>query len=275
MNFSLPLRSFEENIAGVKNLLDFVISCENDTQMIFCSSIASVTGKQDRISEAVSTSPKDASKLGYSRSKWVAEAVCSAAAMQLEMTGRIKVLRIGQLTGDTQNGIWNMSEAWPLMLSTVNVVGCLPRLNEKLGWMPMDKAAKAVVELAFTGLRDDDCLVYHVCNNLLSPFWSEMLTWIARARREKFEVVEPEIWLEKLENLQQHPAKSLLWLWREAFVTAGKAQPEQEFQTKRAEGASRTMKFLRPVDEWTVEKIWRWIDKESREKEEKVAERRF
>lgn len=40
------------------------------------------------------------------------------------------MLRIGQLCGDTKGGVWNETEAWPLMFASANTVGCLPELNE-------------------------------------------------------------------------------------------------------------------------------------------------
>lgn len=68
--------------------------------------------------------------MGYSRSKWVAEAICARAHEKSRLKGRISIVRIGQLCGDTKSGIWNVTEAWPLMLSSVEVLGALPDLDE-------------------------------------------------------------------------------------------------------------------------------------------------
>lgn len=59
------------------------------------------------------------------------------------------MLRIGQLCGDRESGVWNATEAWPLMLASGRVAGCLPGLEgEALGWLAVDLAAEAVAEVA-------------------------------------------------------------------------------------------------------------------------------
>lgn len=40
------------------------------------------------------------------------------------------MVRIGQLCADRAGGVWNETEAWPLMFASVNVVGCLPEIEE-------------------------------------------------------------------------------------------------------------------------------------------------
>lgn len=40
------------------------------------------------------------------------------------------MVRIGQLCADRVGGVWNETEAWPLMFASVNAVGCLPELEE-------------------------------------------------------------------------------------------------------------------------------------------------
>ena len=62
----------------------------------------------------------------------------------------IAILRIGQLSSCTTTGVWNSSEGWPLMLSSVKLVKCLPELDgtqERLTWLPVDIAAKATIDV--------------------------------------------------------------------------------------------------------------------------------
>ena len=98
--------------------------------------------------ESISHNPHSTLPLGYSRSKWVAEAICEQAYDRTPLRGNIAVLRIGQLCGDSENGIWNALEAWPLMLSSVKVLKALPDLHQSLDWLPVDTAAEAVIEIA-------------------------------------------------------------------------------------------------------------------------------
>lgn len=78
--------------------------------------------------ERVSTNITDAGKSGYAQSKWVSEQICNAAskAENLFDSSTITIARIGQLCSDTQCGIWNENEAWPLLIRTAKEVNCLP-----------------------------------------------------------------------------------------------------------------------------------------------------
>lgn len=149
--------------AGARKLIDLVRNSRNPkSRFYFCSSIASVTntaGTTREILEEPSTHPSTASPIGYSQSKWVVERICQSAAEQSDLAGRVHILRIGQLCGDTQTGYWNEKEGWPLLIRTSQTTGCLPRISEvsiiftahgSLGgtdliqepsWLPVDLAA--------------------------------------------------------------------------------------------------------------------------------------
>jgi thioester reductase-like protein len=120
----------------MRNLLDLVARSRNpNTTFFFCSSLASVLGEtdppDDTILEEPTLDPSTASHVGYSQSKWVTERVCHAAATSTgPLRGRVSVLRVGQLCGDTQTGYWNEKEGWPLLIRTAQSTGCLPLLDE-------------------------------------------------------------------------------------------------------------------------------------------------
>lgn len=298
VNFSLPLQSFSDNIAGLQNLLALTISSEQNARMIFCSSTASVlSSSHTPIQEIISRNPADADSLGYSQSKWVAESICASASKLEGLRARISVLRIGQLTGDMENGIWNMSEAWPLMLSTVDNLDCLPDLNEeRLSWLPVDVAANAVCEIALASQKaqisgsketgevrengERTCPVYHLVANITpkTPTWTDLLAWIQTARKEPFAIVPPQIWLDKLRCLDQHPAQALLGLWDRAYGSQAEdgqqdgknaqMRPTKLFNTARVEAVSTSMRNLELVDEKLVNKIWVWLEGEMAVKED-------
>jgi thioester reductase-like protein len=117
---------------GTRHLLDLAASSSHQAKLLFCSSLASVlngASLDDPIAEQLSSSPSTSIPIGYSQSKWVTEQICGKAA-STTLRDRVQVLRIGQLCGDTQHGIWNESEGWPLMLRTAGTTGRLPKLNE-------------------------------------------------------------------------------------------------------------------------------------------------
>jgi len=122
-------------IPGTRNLIDFVRqSPGGSSRFHFCSSIASVLGgsaePQGEIKETTSNDPATASPIGYSQSKWVVEKICDIASQLRDMVGRVRVLRIGQLCGDTVTGYWNEKEGWPLLIRTAQTTGTLPDLSE-------------------------------------------------------------------------------------------------------------------------------------------------
>lgn len=65
---------------------------------------------------------------GYARSKYVAERIVHNAAKDVGADAR--VLRIGQLAGDSKIGEWNTTEGIPLMIQTATTLGALPMLDE-------------------------------------------------------------------------------------------------------------------------------------------------
>lgn len=273
VKFTLPLSSFTPSLQGLHNLLSLSQASTHNANFIFCSSTASVLGPHHNthIKEKTSTAPEDSDSLGYSRSKWVAEAICSHAAGMLQ---DISIARIGQLTGDTRSGVWNMSEAYPLMLSTVRQSGCLPKINDKCSWLPVDIAAKAVLDIAFANSASHGdgsgeatlAGVYHVVNNSTETSFEDLLDWIKHTRKEDFKIVEPKEWMEKLESLDDHPAKALVGLWRNAYGGDEKVKEDDErvkFDTSEMARISPAMKEVKPVDRDLVEKLWTWIEDET------------
>ncbi|PMD59587.1 acetyl-CoA synthetase-like protein [Hyaloscypha bicolor E] len=277
VNFSLPLRAFEHSLQGLQNLLQLSNSSSRSPNFVFCSSTAAVLGSNHPgvIPETVSTSPEDSDTLGYSKSKWVAETICSRVAESCNKESRFKVLRIGQLTGDTEHGVWNMSEAYPLMLSTLNDLGCLPRINDKLSWLPLDVAANAVCEIALadkersrasTSRKSSE--VYNVVNNDTTTSFMDLLGWLKEMNKDPFEILESREWSERLEKMESHPAKALLGLWRPAFEGSAREDLERvaTFDTTNAKEVSQTMRGVRPVDEKLFAKIWKWVEGEMAKK---------
>lgn len=116
---------------ATRNLIDLARSAHRPARFLFCSSLASVLGKHNgTIREQPSNDSSTASPIGYSQSKWVTEAVCLRARRIEGMDGRVSILRVGQLCGDTNSGHWNEKEGWPLLFRTADTTEILPILTE-------------------------------------------------------------------------------------------------------------------------------------------------
>ncbi|KAH7077084.1 male sterility protein-domain-containing protein [Paraphoma chrysanthemicola] len=270
VNFRLKLRSFvKDNIAGVRNLLNLALALPRTTRprFTYCSSTASVVNSTSdpsgRLPELIQSNPAAASPLGYSRSKWVAEHICQQAHARTSLHGRIAVVRVGQLTGDSVSGVWNTKEAWPMMLSTARLIGCLPDLgDEPLDWLPVDVAATAFLEITQRDGMTGDMPVYHVLNPHQSPTWRQMLRWLSK--NEDFEIVQPAEWVRRLEELEgsNHSAVKLLGLWKESYGKAadpGDDSKRPQFSMERTQARIATLKDVKPLDEAYVHRMWNWV----------------
>lgn len=312
VNFSLNLHSFQDQIAGLRGLLRLRDATRGAAaRLVFISSTAAVSsqaGGERPVPEMTSSEPEDASPLGYSRSKWVAENICAAARVGGSYTtmpaGRgdatlsadekfpVVIIRVGQLCGSRTHGAWNASEAYPILLSSSRITGCLPNLqDESLSWLPVDLAAEAVLELSFLGGIEkagragmpQKTPVYHVVNAHQEPSWADMLEWISSHKSDeaaksqdedeqqtsRFEVVPSAEWIEILEDAlekEEHPARSLLHLWKEAYTEKFNelgqkvvANQPPMFETRVTERASQVMKTVRPLGREDVVRLWEWV----------------
>jgi thioester reductase-like protein len=230
VNFVGGLRSFEaDHIRGMYNLIRLATKATGTlpVRFYFCSSGASVLGQppSSPIMERISDDPASAFKLGYAQSKWVAEGIC-AAAWRGPLKGRVGVLRVGQLCGDTQHGLWNENEGWPLMLRTVDDVGALPKLDQDVFWLPVDTAAVAILDIVLSSrrssrLENDECQVLHVMNPNPTS-WNDISTWL-REYGKKFESMIPTEWVKAVAasepDAEKNPSRKLLGLWMSAVST--------------------------------------------------------
>ncbi|KAF2684718.1 acetyl-CoA synthetase-like protein [Lentithecium fluviatile CBS 122367] len=270
VNFRVNLGSFaKENIAGLKNLIDLTRANPRaqPARFVYCSSTAAImNGELDQagyLREVLSKDPASASPLGYSRSKWVAEQICATAHHQTSLHSRIAIVRVGQLSGDSRTGIWNTKEAWPMMLSTVKLIGSLPNLgDEPLDWLPVDIAAKAFLETACAHSdRVEQVPVYHVLNPHEQPTWHDMLQWLRK--KEKFDIVDPAEWVHRLEQSGNtgHSALKLLGLWKESYggdEARGKSA-RSRFSVEATQRYVPALKDVQPIDEAYVWKVWDWV----------------
>jgi thioester reductase-like protein len=283
VNFSLHISSFEDQIRGTANMLN--AAAGSGARMVFISSTAAVSeSRHALISESISLDPKDASPLGYSQSKWVAEQICAAATDRdgpSDASSRrdaVVIIRVGQLCGD-ERGAWNETEAYPLMLSTAKIIGSLPSITgEGVNWLPVHSAARAVLDIAaHAGLGGslDKNSMFHVLNHHNTPRWDQMLHWLQEDNNRNgicppFNIVPASQWVSALEDGAQkegkrHPAYALLGLWKNAFGSRDSISKEppampSRFDNSRSQQVSSVMSSLQPLDQEQLVRMWRWVN---------------
>lgn len=233
VNFNQRLRSFERDcIAGVHHLISLCTQRTSPARFIFFSSIGTVlSGKHEGpIPEKVPSSFSDSRPTGYARSKYVAEHICASAAVSAGVP--VGILRIGQIVGDTVHGIWNTSEASPLMLRSAQAIGALPALAEEIRWLPVDTVAQISVELgASPALLTSRAPVFNVVNPH-ALHWTDDLLKLLGAAGLEFRTLPPAEWLALLEDSEEdvdvNPTRKLLEFYRDQVKPKGGEAPEWE-----------------------------------------------
>ncbi|ATZ47711.1 hypothetical protein BCIN_03g00210 [Botrytis cinerea B05.10] len=219
VNFNLGVQSFESHhIRGTVNLLNLCLAVRTPlpAKLFFCSSISAAAGTPlpATIEETYITNLNYAQNMGYARSKLVTETVIGEAARQTGMLA--KVLRVGQIVGDTIEGMWNSTEAISLMIRSATTLHALPALDETPSWLPVDIVAKAVLEIA--GLEncpsevsiqetDSKDIVYHVQNSQTFSWTNDLLPALHAAGLE-FDIVNQREWIKLLRESEQDPDKN-------------------------------------------------------------------
>ncbi|OQD82866.1 hypothetical protein PENANT_c019G05982 [Penicillium antarcticum] len=249
VNFNLPVSQFEPHIQGLYNLIQFSLSVHRPEPavMMFCSSVsAALSSPSDEILEEPVA--LDHSFMGYGQSKVVGERIVSNAR---QSGARAYSLRIGQVSGHSKKGLWNDSEALPLMIRSALTINALPDLDQECSWLPVDKLACSILELAkscssladtrdtqashsSTAQRDDS--IFNVYNSRSFP-WSSLLDTLRLCGFE-FDSVPFEEWLHKLRESEArgeeraNPAVKLIHHY------------EQMHGGKRSAGTSKFKRFI-------------------------------
>ncbi|KAK3176554.1 putative secondary metabolism biosynthetic enzyme [Lepraria neglecta] len=231
VNFNLPLSAFKEQFRNLQSLLQFSLATNSPKpiHLVFCSSVSAALNHPSPVPERPLVSPDNSALTGYGQSKFVAEKIIQKA---VENAGaNATILRIGQVVGDTLHGIWNDNNAIPIMVRSSLTTLTLPAMDERCAWLPVDTAARSVIEFAGLGLDEVDrtdgnsefprkTYVF----NLVNPktfSWTDDFVPILRANGLSFEIVSPQWWLQHLreggQNGNDNPAVKLMSFWSTKF----------------------------------------------------------
>lgn len=223
VNFNLPLSSFEPHIKGLYNLINFSLSVTlpSPAVILFCSSISTALNSSSlEISETPMKDLTCALNMGYARSKLIGERMISNSRL---CGARAYSLRNGQVSGHSKKGLWNDSEAIPLLVRSCLTLKALPELPEyaaTCSWIPVDKLACSILEIASVcegkpaihqdiytpqknmypvlGKPIEDDSVYNLCNSRTFT-WTSLLTTLQQ-NGFVFETVPFDTWLSMLRN---------------------------------------------------------------------------
>jgi thioester reductase-like protein len=141
--------------------------------------------------------------LGYAQSKAVAEALVLEAGQR---GLPVRLYRPGLLTGDSRDGAFNRDDLLTALVRGCVQMGAAPDLDWKLDGLPVDWAARAIVQLSH-----DDGPVFHLAHRR-PRHWRECVLWM-RLHGYPLRLVPYHAWLRQLEietsASTAHPLRTL------------------------------------------------------------------
>ncbi|KAF8878948.1 putative aminoadipate reductase [Infundibulicybe gibba] len=279
LDFNLSLSSFEPNVRGTRNLIEFSLSSRHASALrfLFTSSISSAQSWDQTMGPFPEEVVYDAGVAvgnGYGESKYISERLLVESGLQATS------FRIGQISGGLPNGAWATTDWIPILVKSSLALGALPSAAGVVSWIPMNSVSQAILETAFS--IDPPA----VALNLVHPRpieWNSIITAIGHALRrrqlanESFPIIPFQQWFGRLEerartatdgDLELIPAIKLLDFFRgvASFDSTLGTQNGQEtmesggvtrFKTDRAEATSVTMRTLPSIGD---EDAGRWVD---------------
>ncbi|ORZ03621.1 hypothetical protein BCR43DRAFT_413929, partial [Syncephalastrum racemosum] len=212
LDFHQPVSHFEKVcIRGLYNLLKFAYRETDPMIMHTISSVSAVAGRSgDYVQETqVEDDPHVALPMGYGQSKYIVEHLFNY--LTREKNFPCVVERMGQVCGDTVNGVWNTSEQYPLMIVGGSMMNKLPKLQTTIDWLPVDYASSSILQIMLktTSMPASEFYdrVYHIVNPQVTT-WDAVLLSLRNCGLE-FEMVDLAEWISYLSNQPKNPAYKL------------------------------------------------------------------
>ncbi|GJF00095.1 acetyl-CoA synthetase-like protein [Phanerochaete sordida] len=242
VNFNLALQSFDDQIAGVRRLVDVAADAARPVRLLVTSSISVANGwraGQGPVPERLLPDPEVTAGQGYGSSKYVVEHILHAAR---EKGVHATAVRMGQACGPKATGAWGTTEWFPILVKTSVALGCLPALHGPVNWMPLDAIGAAYVDWV---LAPDELppLV-----NVVHPrptTWDVVLRGLRAELGERVRAVPVQEWAAQLEahaknpsaeDLVEMPALKLIDFFRGLAGAAGPGAGAGDASTAAPEG---------------------------------------
>ncbi|KAK2749609.1 putative NRPS-like protein biosynthetic cluster [Myotisia sp. PD_48] len=273
MDFKRQVSSFKTQFQTIQNFLLFCREIHMAQPSIkpvisFVSSIAVVGRYPDVYGERIVPEEpvidtKSTNPFGYAEAKLVCERILENAAARYSDEITVKCVRCGQITGSKQNSVWNITEYFPALVKSAQMVGVLPSIEGTVSWLPADICAQTISEITISTEKTN--ITYHVENPIRQP-WHDILSIIATELNipDNNRVPLPK-WLDRVDSIpdtlsDEIPAKKLMEFFRGEFqrLVGGTVI----LDTYRSRGLSTALKSVNELDRDTILgyiKYWKQI----------------
>jgi len=277
LDFNLTLTSFEPNVRGTRNLIDFARSSHHSSnfRFLFTSSIATAQSwdpNKGPYPEEIIEDSSYAVGGGYGEGKYVAERILANSGLQATS------VRLGQISG-ARNGAWAMSDWLPILLKSSLTLGALPSAAGVVSWISMDTAAKIVLDIAFQDGKHLSAL------NLVHPrpiTWNWMMIQLLHSlesirgvQPNYIQIISFQEWIARLEalsgsgngkQLEKVPAIKLLDFFRKMAEADFRITEERRYDSESGglanlsiEKVKKMSKTIQNLDCLTIEDTKKWI----------------
>ena len=169
----------------------------------------------------------------------------------------MNIYRVGQISGDTQNGVWNTGEMTSMMIyAGAGLLKKMPNVGEDVNWIPVDICSASLVDLAlkssFQTTIPDNERVYH----LLNPYsitYDEYLTSL-RTAGLTFDTVPPKSFIDAISTTADatNPLIKLLPFFEQSFNEKGILELSK-YETTKTTGKCEILKNCSPIDSNLIE----------------------
>ena len=235
----MAFRILTTALLGAHNLINLCLKAKRPApaNFNFCSSVSAVAAtKGGFVPEELPAELSYSQGMGYARSKLVTEHICMLAAKKTGISAR--VLRVGQVIGDTVHGIWNENEAIPLMLQAATTIGAIPALDENPLWLPVDTVAHGITDISLSNAGGG---VMNIVNHQ-SFHWTRDLLPALHATGLEFEEVGQKEWVDRLRNSNPNPVVNppikLLEFFASKYDNNNTKRPGLTYDTRKARSFS-------------------------------------
>ncbi|TCD64926.1 putative PKS/NRPS-like protein biosynthetic cluster [Steccherinum ochraceum] len=261
LDFNLSITSFQSHIANTRNIINFSAACSRPVKLLFSSSIAAAQrwdAAKGPVPEDVLSDPNLAVGSGYGESKYVVERILERAKQNGLDT---MTFRIGQLSGSTGAGAWNVSDWVPILIKSSIALSYLPQLNGLVDWTPIDIAANTIVDIIQSSAFLPNLI------NITHPRpipWSDVFAAVNVSVGGRLQSVPFSDWLTKLEarsanateqDFNDVPAIKLVRFFRSISMSSA-ARPDAPnaggralYENTRAQALSESLRSAQPIDQ--------------------------
>jgi len=305
VNFNLTLPSFRPQFDGLVNLVDFVANAATSPHIFFISSISSVMSYRSpskKTPEQVVYTDKVPGPNGYAESKYLAELLLEYSTRKLSIS--TSFARVGQIAGAANHeGLWNKAEWFPSLVISSLHLGAIPDslgpTFEKIDWVPIDKLAEVLADLALheaqqhksygPSIDNSNPEAAHDQSTVFHPLNPHPVQWgfvrdtvideISSHAKKSLQIISLESWLQKVRediemaarspngqvdgeleaSLKLNPAVKLLDFYDE--VLGSKGEPGNDLEIRETMKVSGRLRALDSINaEWVRKWVREWMN---------------